>query len=67
LRYVRHAVSLGRPVVIVNQGATRGDALASVRLDAPLGETLTAVAGQIGVTAGSSALPSLHTAVSGRQ
>jgi NAD-dependent SIR2 family protein deacetylase len=67
LRYVRHAASLGRPVVIVNQGATRGDALASVRLDAPLGETLTAVAGQIGVTAGSSALPSLHTAVSGRQ
>ena len=26
LRYVRHASALGIPVVIVNQGATRGDA-----------------------------------------
>jgi NAD-dependent SIR2 family protein deacetylase len=42
LRYVRHAVKLGIPVVIVNQGPTRGDPLASVRLDAPLGDTLTA-------------------------
>ena len=29
LRYVRHASSLGIPVVIVNQGATRGDELAA--------------------------------------
>jgi len=42
LRYVRHAAKLGIPVVIVNQGATRGDELATVRLDAPLGPTLTA-------------------------
>jgi NAD-dependent SIR2 family protein deacetylase len=42
LRYVRHAASLGIPVVIVNQGQTRGDELATARLDAPLGETLTA-------------------------
>ena len=42
LRYVRHAVKLGIPVVIVNQGPTRGDPLASVRLDAPLGGTLAA-------------------------
>ena len=42
LRYVRHAAKLGIPVVIVNQGETRGDPLASVRLDTPLGETLTA-------------------------
>jgi NAD-dependent SIR2 family protein deacetylase len=40
-RYVRHAAKLGRPVVIVNQGATRGDAYAAATLDAPLGETLT--------------------------
>ncbi len=39
-RYVRHAASLGIPVVIVNQGATRGDELAVATLDAPLGETL---------------------------
>jgi len=43
LRYVRHAARLGRPVVIVNQGATRGDAYAAATLDAPLGQTLTAL------------------------
>ena len=43
LRYVRHASSLGIPVVIVNQGTTRGDTLATARLDAPLGRTLTAL------------------------
>jgi NAD-dependent SIR2 family protein deacetylase len=42
-RYVRHAAGLGRPVVIVNQGATRGDAYAAATLDAPLGPTLTAL------------------------
>jgi NAD-dependent SIR2 family protein deacetylase len=42
-RYVRHAASLGTPVVIVNQGTTRGDDLAAARLDAPLGATLSAV------------------------
>jgi NAD-dependent SIR2 family protein deacetylase len=40
-RYVRHAAALGIPVLIVNQGATRGDALAAATLDAPLGGTLT--------------------------
>ncbi len=43
-RFVRHAAKLGIPVVIINQGATRGDAQASLTLDAPLGPTLTAVA-----------------------
>ena len=41
LRYVRHAAKLGRPVVIVNQGATRGDEYAAATLDAPLGQALT--------------------------
>jgi NAD-dependent SIR2 family protein deacetylase len=40
-RFVRHAASLDIPVVIVNQGATRGDDLAQAVLDAPLGQTLT--------------------------
>jgi len=40
-RYVRHAAGLQRPVVIVNQGATRGDGYATATLDAPLGRTLT--------------------------
>jgi NAD-dependent SIR2 family protein deacetylase len=48
LRYVRHASSLGIPVLIVNQGATRGDDLATARLDAPLGSTLTALARELG-------------------
>jgi NAD-dependent SIR2 family protein deacetylase len=46
-RYVRHASSLGIPVVIVNQGATRGDVLATAVLDAPLGATLTALVGHL--------------------
>ena len=49
LRYVRHAASLGVPVVIVNQGATRGDSLATATVDAPLGATLTAVARELGL------------------
>jgi NAD-dependent SIR2 family protein deacetylase len=47
-RYVRHAAGLRRPVVIVNQGATRGDAYATATLDAPLGRTLTALADWLG-------------------
>ena len=42
-RFVRHAAKLGIPVVIINQGATRGDAQATLTLDAPLGPTLTAL------------------------
>jgi NAD-dependent SIR2 family protein deacetylase len=49
LRYVRHASSLGIPVVIVNQGATRGDSLATATLDAPLGTTLTALLRDLGL------------------
>jgi NAD-dependent SIR2 family protein deacetylase len=48
LRYVRHAAKLGRPVVIVNQGATRGDQHAKAILDAPLGGTLTALITRLG-------------------
>jgi len=40
LRFVRRAADLGIPVAIVNQGTTRGDPLASVRIDAPLGDVL---------------------------
>ena len=47
-RYVRHAASLQRPVVIVNQGATRGDAYATATLDAPLGRTLTDLVATLG-------------------
>lgn len=39
-RFVRYAAKHGIPVAIVNQGTTRGDAEAALRLDAPLGRTL---------------------------
>jgi NAD-dependent SIR2 family protein deacetylase len=43
LRFVRHAAKLSLPVIIVNQGTTRGDEHATATLDAPLGATLTAL------------------------
>ena len=36
-RFARRAAALGLPIAIVNQGPTRADDLASVRVDAPLG------------------------------
>jgi NAD-dependent SIR2 family protein deacetylase len=44
LRFVRHAHKRGTPVVIVNRGRTRGDALADVLVDGGCSEVLTAVA-----------------------
>src|SRR5687767_2124076 len=46
-RFVLRAAKLGIPVAIVNAGATRGDAKADVRLDAPLGEVLPALAARL--------------------
>ncbi|WP_242608113.1 NAD-dependent protein deacetylase [Xylanimonas ulmi] len=43
LRFVRHAAKAGKPVVIVNRGETRGDPLATVKVDAGVTETLTAL------------------------
>jgi NAD-dependent SIR2 family protein deacetylase len=43
LRFVRRAAALGVPVAIVNQGPTRGDDLATVKVEAPLGGTLAAL------------------------
>jgi len=44
LRFVRHAAQTGKPVVVVNRGATRGDRYATVTLDAGTSETLTDLA-----------------------
>ena len=41
LRFVRHAARYERPVAIVNRGATRGDDLARLRVEAGVGEGLT--------------------------
>ena len=43
-RFVRRAAKAGTPVVIVNRGETRGDELATYRLDAGTSEFLTALA-----------------------
>ena len=43
LRFVRHAAREGKPVAIVNRGPTRGDELATVRLDRGCSETLSAL------------------------
>ncbi|SEE90029.1 NAD-dependent protein deacetylase [Ruania alba] len=43
LRFVRHAHKQGMPVAIVNRGTTRGDELATLRIEAGTSETLTAL------------------------
>ena len=40
LRFVRHSAKAGRPVVIINRGPTRGDELATVKIEAGCSETL---------------------------
>jgi NAD-dependent SIR2 family protein deacetylase len=39
-RFVRHAAALGTPVAIVNRGPTRGDDLATVKVDGGCSELL---------------------------
>ena len=43
-RFVRRAARAGTPVVIVNRGETRGDELATYKLEAGCSEFLTALA-----------------------
>jgi NAD-dependent SIR2 family protein deacetylase len=43
-RFVMHAAKAGKNVVIVNQGPTKADPLATLRLEAPLGAVLSALA-----------------------
>ncbi|MCC8338108.1 NAD-dependent protein deacetylase [Streptomyces sp. R1] len=53
LRFVRQAAEAGKPVLIVNRDATRGDRLAVTRIALPLGPALTAVADRLGLTVAS--------------
>jgi NAD-dependent SIR2 family protein deacetylase len=46
-RFVLRAARDGRPVAIVNQGATRGDRYAAVTVDGPLGAVLPAVVARV--------------------
>jgi ABC-type sugar transport system substrate-binding protein len=45
-RFVRHAARRDIPVVIVNRGPTRGDDLATVKLEVGTTEFLTALAAE---------------------
>lgn len=47
LRFVRHAAKDGKPVVIINRGATRGDDRATVKLEAGASESLTWLAAEL--------------------
>jgi NAD-dependent SIR2 family protein deacetylase len=49
LRFVRHAAAAGKPVLIINQGRTRGDVHADVLVDLPLGRALTDLVGLLGL------------------
>jgi NAD-dependent SIR2 family protein deacetylase len=40
LRFVRHTAAAGKPIAILNRGATRGDALASVKVEGGCSELL---------------------------
>ena len=48
LRFVRHSAKAGRPVVIINRGATRGDELATLKVEAGCSETLAALVAATG-------------------
>jgi NAD-dependent SIR2 family protein deacetylase len=47
LRFVRHAAANGMPVAIINRGPTRGDPLATVKLDAGCSELLVLLADEL--------------------
>jgi NAD-dependent SIR2 family protein deacetylase len=47
LRFVRHAARHEKPVVIINRGATRGDDLATIKLEAGVSESLTWLAREL--------------------
>lgn len=47
LRFVRHAAKQGKPVVIINRGETRGDNLATIKLEAGVSESLSWLAANL--------------------
>jgi len=46
-RFVRHAGALGIPIAIVNRGRTRGDDLATAKVDGGCSELLTLLVGEL--------------------
>ncbi|UVJ38072.1 NAD-dependent protein deacetylase [Arthrobacter sp. CJ23] len=47
LRFVRHASKVGKPVVIINRGTTRGDEFATLKLEAGVSGALTWLAREL--------------------
>jgi NAD-dependent SIR2 family protein deacetylase len=47
-RFVRYAAKAGKAVLIINHGITRGDPLATHRIDLPLGQALTELTDALG-------------------
>jgi NAD-dependent SIR2 family protein deacetylase len=47
LRFVRHAAKQNKPVVIINRGRTRGDDLATVKVEAGTSESLQALSAEL--------------------
>jgi NAD-dependent SIR2 family protein deacetylase len=56
-RFVRHAAALGIPIAIVNRGHTRGDDLATVKVDGGCSEFLVLLAGELTVPGVGAKLP----------
>ncbi|MDN5670309.1 MAG: NAD-dependent protein deacetylase [Renibacterium salmoninarum] len=52
LRFPRRAVKAGKPVVIINRGATRGDDLATLKISAGVSESLSRLAARLSKSAG---------------
>jgi hypothetical protein len=58
LRFVRHAAAKGKPVAIINRGRTRGDDLATVKVDNGCSPMLALLADELPrLTSPSAALP----------
>ena len=47
LRFVRHNAKYGRPVLIINRGSTRGDDLATIKINSGCSETLKQLIGEL--------------------
>jgi hypothetical protein len=47
LRCVRHNAKHGRPVLIINRGSTRGDDLATIKINSGCSETLKQLIGEL--------------------
>jgi hypothetical protein len=47
LRFVRHAAKLGKPVVIINRGPTRGDGFADLKVEVGVSGALAWLAAEL--------------------